>query len=338
MKIGCPYCNAEFEVEPFSGGRKFQCGECEEKFLFSGGRSFKYGTFGGPASPGMDRMICPCCSCDCNVTRGTQPNTLVTCSVCRTTFAVPKPAEFAPAAPQYAPPPPPPVSATPQYPPPPQTVPATPVTNSSPCGGEDAGTPKNSAVPTGAAAKGAISGQNGKTPPGKVEWLPDDAGDPDEAAAKKRKYIIIGAIAAVAIAVVGIVVWLIADAISSSPKAIARKWQTAVVEQGIEKANDLYVAKGVRVGMFEAGDGIEMNYSSAARRYYIKKNPNASEDDKFDDKKHQKFFNEKFKNEKFDTVNESSENEVSVSSENYIITLVKFKKIGWKVIEFKTKK
>ena len=103
MKIFCPYCDAEFEVESFSGGGRFQCGGCGKKFCFAGGMSFKYGVFTAPVLPGMDRLICPVCGGYCDITRGTRRDSLTTCPACRTTFAVPKGAPEPPTAPEPPP-------------------------------------------------------------------------------------------------------------------------------------------------------------------------------------------------------------------------------------------
>ena len=108
MKLACPYCEAMFEVDSFSGGRKFQCGGCGKKFLFAGGSSFRYGVFTAPALPGMDRLVCPGCGGCCDIVRGIKHDSLTSCSVCRTTFAVPK------GAPE--PPPPEPETAAPELP------------------------------------------------------------------------------------------------------------------------------------------------------------------------------------------------------------------------------
>ncbi len=101
MNLACPYCGAEFEVEPFSGGRKFQCGGCGKKFLFAGGSSFRYGSFTAPALPGMDRLLCPGCGGNCDIVRGTKHDSLITCAVCRSTFAVPPDAPEPPAPEQF---------------------------------------------------------------------------------------------------------------------------------------------------------------------------------------------------------------------------------------------
>lgn len=112
MRINCPYCNAELEVDSLSGNNKFQCGWCEKKFLFSGGKCFKYGRFDGV--PAVERVICPGCGEFCDIAQGTAPNSLVSCPVCRIHFAVPVNAAAPPATllpPQgIVPPPPPPPS------------------------------------------------------------------------------------------------------------------------------------------------------------------------------------------------------------------------------------
>ena len=97
INFACPYCGAKFEAKPFPGGRKFQCGGCGKKFFFADGSSFKYGDFTAPVLPGMDRLICPGCGGSCDIARGTKPDTLITCAVCSTTFAVPSSKEKTPA-------------------------------------------------------------------------------------------------------------------------------------------------------------------------------------------------------------------------------------------------
>ena len=103
LKVFCPYCDAGFEVESFSGGRRFQCGGCGKKFRFAGGTSFKYGAFTSPVLPGMDRLVCPECGGNCDIARGTRHDSLTTCPACRTTFAVPKDAPPPPPEPVIEP-------------------------------------------------------------------------------------------------------------------------------------------------------------------------------------------------------------------------------------------
>ena len=328
MKICCPYCDAEFDLESFSGSRKFQCGGCEQKFLFAGGRSFKYGVFADPMLPGMDRLICPGCGGCCDITRGTRQDTLITCSACRTTFAVPKsavipprPADLSPQSPETAVP----VAQQPVVPP------LRPIASDNV--GEALAAAKQTASLIEKAAAEKLDKLYDKMPLDKINRK---LGGRFDVRSKKFKNLFLAAAAALLV-LLGLVAVGVTGVFSSGPKQIARKWQTAVVEQGIDKANREYALPDDPLGIKNVRTKISWRFSDLAESYFLK-HAGKEERDKhrFDSDEHIKFFAEHFRKEKFSNVKKDKVNGqelAMVSSENYYLLLLKTEE-GWKVVEF----
>ena len=340
MKVVCPYCNSEYEVEDFSGVCRFQCGVCDKKFLFVGRRAFKYGTFTNPVFPGTERLICPNCGCSCDIGRGTAIDTPITCTGCRMTFAVPNAAPPQPAvqasfaqqpiqpvvqAP-FAQQPIPPVRPEPPAQSPLQPVRPVPIAQS----------PLKPVRPEPLAQlpQSGASGNGGEEKPDKMNQM---FGGKFDVRSKKFKYIFLGVAAALMVLIVIGVLALL----SPGPKQIARKWQTAVIEQGVKTANELYALPDGIFDKKSAREQIADRYADYASNYFRKAHQNDKDDAwmKAGSVEEINFFNKHFREEKFDEIKTETANGkkfAMVSSQNYYVVLLKAKE-GWKIVDFAMK-
>jgi hypothetical protein len=193
---------------------------------------------------------------------------------------------------------------------------------------------KKAAALTGKAAAEKLDQLYNKMP---LEKINQKLGGKFDVRSKKFKYIFFGAAALIPVIAIGITVLIVGSA-SPSPDKIAQKWQAAVIEQGLEKANELYAAPPeTRRGMsnLKVPEKLRYEYGEAARSYLFEhRKDNDWLKKRYDDKFLAGEFNPHFKGEKFEKVKISESGSTArVYSQNHVIVLEKFDK-NWKVIGF----